>query len=125
MRETQKNFFPNHYRYNIKMDVGSSQNGLSAAEKKAENALNDLQGQNAHNVNDVEYPQPPQPKTCCGMVLTRKRRLCLMIFCGVSLLLLAIIIPVGIFVIAPKIAQGSIDGSELQLSYAVRFLFLL
>ncbi|KAJ3205449.1 hypothetical protein HDU67_008831 [Dinochytrium kinnereticum] len=49
----------------------------------------------------------------CGVVLTRRRRVCLYWFAGANLLLLAIMIPLLIFVIGPKIAQDSIEKSDL------------
>ncbi|KAJ3147540.1 hypothetical protein HK101_002218 [Irineochytrium annulatum] len=57
---------------------------------------------------------PPPQKKILGVVVTRRRKICFFVCLGVGLLLTAIFIPIVIFVIAPKIAQSSIDGSNLN-----------
>ncbi|KAJ3316760.1 hypothetical protein HDU76_001562 [Blyttiomyces sp. JEL0837] len=47
---------------------------------------------------------------------TRKRKIFLTVCCGSALVLAAILIPIAVFVIAPKIAQQSIDQSSLSFT---------
>ncbi|KAG9304814.1 hypothetical protein G9A89_016844 [Geosiphon pyriformis] len=58
-----------------------------------------------------------KPKYGKGFLRNRKKACCL-ICCGGFLIILAIMIPVAIFVIAPAIAQGAVTGSKLSFSSA-------
>ncbi|KAI8850001.1 hypothetical protein BC829DRAFT_488967 [Chytridium lagenaria] len=64
---------------------------------------------------DNASPSKKDPRVC-GIVLTRRRRLMLYWCAGVGLLLTAIMIPLLIFVIGPKIAQDSIEKSNLAFT---------
>ncbi|KAJ3272775.1 hypothetical protein HDU76_010883, partial [Blyttiomyces sp. JEL0837] len=60
----------------------------------------------------------PVHRRICGIELTRRRKIMLFVCCGLVLLLTAIMIPILVFVIAPLIAQSSIDSSVLNLGSA-------
>ncbi|KAJ3093420.1 hypothetical protein HDU97_009760, partial [Phlyctochytrium planicorne] len=65
-----------------------------------------------YGISSANSNEKPPPKVF-GIPLTRKRRVCLYWCAGIGLLLTAIFIPLLIFVIGPKIAQDSIDKSNL------------
>ncbi|KAJ3416248.1 hypothetical protein HDV05_002538 [Chytridiales sp. JEL 0842] len=66
----------------------------------------------------MEDQEPQKDRQCCGITLTRRRKICLFVCIGLTVLILAIMIPVAIFVIGPNIAQHSIDSSKLTFDNA-------
>ncbi|KAI9326567.1 hypothetical protein DFJ73DRAFT_632480 [Zopfochytrium polystomum] len=54
----------------------------------------------------------------CGITINRRRKICLFVCCGIILLAIAIGIPLVIFVIGPKIAQGALNTANLSLNSA-------
>ncbi|KAJ1561153.1 hypothetical protein HK405_004772 [Cladochytrium tenue] len=51
----------------------------------------------------------------CGIKFNRRRRICLFVCCGVALVLVAVAIPLLIFVIVPKIAQAALAAANMTL----------
>ncbi|KAJ1560165.1 hypothetical protein HK405_008000 [Cladochytrium tenue] len=58
----------------------------------------------------------PQVTSVCGVKVTRRRRAALFICCGIILVLVAVFVPLLLFVIGPKIAQSSLASASLVLS---------
>ncbi|KAJ1562690.1 hypothetical protein HK405_009076, partial [Cladochytrium tenue] len=51
----------------------------------------------------------------CGIKFNRRRRICLFVCGGVALVLVAVLVPLLLFVIGPKIAQAALQSSNLTL----------
>lgn len=58
-----------------------------------------------------------KPKGRSAFFRTRRRMYCCLC-CGIALILLAIMLPVGVFVIVPAVAQSAINGSKMTITSA-------
>ncbi|KAJ3379159.1 hypothetical protein HDU84_006989 [Entophlyctis sp. JEL0112] len=68
---------------------------------------------NIDQVEDGDQQQQPQGKKVCGIVWNKKRLIILVVCLAIGIVVIALL---AVFVIAPKIAQSALDGSQLNLS---------
>ncbi|KAJ3416252.1 hypothetical protein HDV05_002542 [Chytridiales sp. JEL 0842] len=102
------------YRYSPGGEDGSGSGGGSDTSLPPDKA-NSLNGS-----RDDLYEVYPEPATSriCGMSITRRRKLFLLLCISTTLIFLSIFTPLIIFVFAPRIAQTSIESSSLMFTTA-------
>ncbi|KAJ1547553.1 hypothetical protein HK405_005542 [Cladochytrium tenue] len=72
-------------------------------------------GDDGADENLMPYKAIPEYKVC-GITLTRRRRICLYVCAAILVLILAVLVPLLVYVIGPKIAQSALNSSVLTLA---------